>query len=171
MSHTFLRGTVSWKEFKMVRSPFNEIKASSYFAIVFILSALYLVINLISSGEFSGVVLTLFISLYYIFFSRYIYLYSVYLDSIDKDKDNSGNFDEVKDRIVNSVNESINGEKIDNFVDNTRDKIDNVIDDVTEKIEGMGKDSGHKEVSLDKSEIKAVKKKKKKNKDNNGGEE
>lgn len=174
MSHTFLRGTVTWKEFKMERSPFNEIKGNTYFVIVFVLSTLYLVINLISSGEFTGVVLTLFVALYYMFFSRYIYLYGVYLDSIDKDKDNSGNFGEVKEKMVDSVNKAINDDKIDNFVDNTRDKIDNMIDDVTEKIEGLsGEDDGHKEVTLDEEEVASVKKKKKKkkNKSSDRGEE
>ena len=149
MFHTFLRGTISWKEFRLERSPFNEIKSSNYFLIVFVLSTLYLVINLISSGEFSGVVLTLFVSLYYIFFSRYIHLYSVYLDSIDKDKDNVGNFDDVKEKIVNSVTESINKD---------------------EKIEES------EDIKLD-EDVSSVKKKKKdkdkeeKKEDNDGGDE
>ena len=179
MSHTFLRGTVSWKEFGMERSPFNEIKAGNYFVIVFVLSTLYLVINLISTGEFSGVVLTLFVSLYYIFFSRYIYLYSLYLDSIDKDKDNSGNFGEVKEKMVDSVNKVINEEKIDSFVDTTRDKIDEMIDDVSEKLEDLSgsQEAEPEEFILKETEIEVVKKKKKKKKkkkpttENVGGDE
>lgn len=180
MFHTFLRGTISWKEFRLERSPFNEIKAGSYFTMVFVLSTLDLVINLITSGEFSGVVLTLFISLYYIFFSRYVYLYSNYLDSIDKDKDNKGNFDEVREKIVVNINESINGEKIDkivdstkdkidDFVDNTRDKLDDMIDNMAEKIEETEKteEVSDEEVTV----VKKKKKKKKKKTTDNGGEE
>ena len=163
MSHTFLRGTMTWKEFGLEKSPFNEIKANNYFVIVFILSSLYLVINLISSGEFSGVVLTLFISLYYIFLSRYTYLYSTYLDSIDKDKDNSGNFGTVKDNIVNTINENINKDSIDVMVENTRDKLDEVIDNVSDKIEDI--------VSPEKEEPEKEESNKKKNKKKgNGGE-
>ena len=167
MSHTFLRGTISWKEFSLEKSPFNEIKANNYFIIIFILSTLYLVINLISSGKFEGVVLTLFISLYYIFLSRYIYLYSNYLDSIDKDRENSGSFNDVKEKFVNSVNETINNEKIDQIVDDTRDKIDNIIDKTEEKITGVIEEE-KEEIT---QEVKKKKKKKKKKKEKTGGDE
>ena len=47
---------------------------------VTILSILYLAINLIFTDDFDGVVITLFVCIYYMLFSRFTMLYSFYLD-------------------------------------------------------------------------------------------
>jgi hypothetical protein len=55
---------------------------------------------------FSGVILSIFDCLYIVIFGRFIYLYRDYLDSKKKDSDNSGNFDEIKDLVKDTIDDA-----------------------------------------------------------------
>lgn len=113
--HTFFRDTRIWKEFGLEKSPFNEIHNDSYFYIVTILSILYLAINLIFTDDFDGVVITLFVCIYYMLFSRFTMLYSFYLDENGKDSNNSGNFNSIKEKVSEKVNSEVVEEKIEDI--------------------------------------------------------
>ncbi len=166
--HTILRGTRLWKEFHLDRSPFNEIKATGYFYGVFTLCILYLLINLITTNvtQFSGVVITLFVSIYYILFSRYLLLYSNHLDSKNVNCNNKGNFDEIKKNVndtVDKVKDSIDTDKIEEFGSKVNESIDNTVDkivDTTNEIVSNVKEN------IESKEEKNVKNKKHKKKNN-----
>lgn len=151
--HTFFRDTRFWKEFKLNNSPFNEINEESHFYIITIISVIYLALNLIMTDEFSGVVLTLFVTVFYILFSRYIMLYDKYLDEHDKDNDNLGNFDKFRD----AIRENINKEKIQDTIKNVGDSIDKAGD----KIVDASKKTVKKVKNIDKEELKTNLKKSK----------
>lgn len=82
--HTFLRGTRLWKEFGLVKSPFNEITNEGYFYSIMVFAVILLSVNLISSTSFDGTVLTLFDCIYTILFARYVYLYFSFLNMKEK---------------------------------------------------------------------------------------
>lgn len=86
MIHVFLKNTKLWKELKLSKSPFNEIKNENYFYILVILSITLLIVNLIYSKNFDSIVLSLVSMLYTIFLSRYIYIYQEYLEQSTDDK-------------------------------------------------------------------------------------
>lgn len=134
--HTMFRDTRVWKEFKLGNSPFNEITNEIYFYMVIVLSVFLLAVNLISTVVVSGVIISILDAVYVVLFSRYIFLYGSYLDTKKKDINNSGNFDEIKENIKNTVDEV--NEKINNFVE--ENKIDEKIDNVKEKINDEAKE-------------------------------
>lgn len=80
MIHTFLRNTRIWKEFKLEKSPFNEISNNNYFYAIIILSIVLLTINLIEASTFDGVVLSLLGTTYTCILARFIYLYKIHLE-------------------------------------------------------------------------------------------
>lgn len=84
--YTFLPETRIWNELKFNKLPLNEVKNDLFFYIVSVLSITLLLVNLIDVSGFSGVVITVFDTLYIILFSRYIYLYKDYIDKDDKKK-------------------------------------------------------------------------------------
>ena len=104
--HTFLRDTRLWKDFNMKVSPFNELTNDWYFYTLIVLSTGLLIVKLISTLLFSGVILSIFDCLYIIILGRYIYLYRDYLDDKNKDSNNSGNFDEIKDLVKDTIDDA-----------------------------------------------------------------
>ena len=106
MIHTFFRDTRLWKELNMGDSPFNELSNDWYFYTLIVLSTLLLVVKLISTLMFSGVILSIFDCLYIVLFGRYIFLYRDYLDFKKKDLDNDGNFNEIKDFVKDTVEDA-----------------------------------------------------------------
>ena len=80
MIHVFMKNTRFWKELKLEKSPFNEIKNEGYFYTIVVLAIILLVVNLIYSENFDGVVLSLVSIAYTIVLARYIYSYGLYLD-------------------------------------------------------------------------------------------
>lgn len=102
MIHTFLRGTRFWKEFKLKSSMFNELKNTDFFWTLVALSAIDLAINLVFAATYKGVVIAVFDCIYYILFTRYIYLYRVFLDKNELDIDNTGNMDKLRDIVKNA---------------------------------------------------------------------
>ena len=165
--HSVLRGTKLWGEFHLDRSPFNEIKATGYFYAIFTLCILYLLINLITTSDtqFSGVVITLFVSIYYILFSRYLLLYSNYLDEKKENSSNKGSFGEIKksvDEVVEKVKDSIDTEKIEEFGSKVGKSIDDTVDKIVDTTNEMV--SNVKENIETKEKAKKKKKHKKNNK-------
>ena len=68
-------------------------------------------VDLISTVELRGVLLSLLDSAYYLLFGRYIYLYREYLDKHKINSDNSGNFDQIKEVVtekIEDVKEEVN---------------------------------------------------------------
>ena len=98
-SHTLLRGTRFWKEFRLYSSPFNELTNEGVFYSTCVISVFLLAVNLISTVVVSGVVLSLLDTIYYLLFGRYVYLYYEYLDSKKIDSNNDGNFDEFRGKV------------------------------------------------------------------------
>lgn len=161
MFHTLLRDTRIWKEFGLEKSPFNEIHNDSYFYIVSILAILYLAINLIFTDDFNGVVITLFVSIFYMLFSRFIMLYSNYLDSKGIDVNNSGNFDQIKEK----VSEKINVDSVEEKMDQLTEKLEDLENRVKEYTGNIDIEKIKEADDLSKKEVKKKKTSKKKDGD------
>ena len=104
--HTFFRDTRLWKDLKMCDSPFNELSNDWYFYTLIILSSFLLIVKLISTVVFSGVILSILDCIYVVLLGRYIFLYRDYLDDKNKDANNSGNFDEIKDFVKDTIDDA-----------------------------------------------------------------
>ena len=104
--HTFCRDTRLWKDLKMYDSPFNELSNDWYFYTLIVLSLSLLIVKLISTVAFSGVILSILDCIYIVLFGRYIYLYRDYLDGKNKDSNNSGNFDEIKELVKDTLDDA-----------------------------------------------------------------
>lgn len=160
--HTFLRGTRFWKEFKLNKSPFNELGNDWYFNAIMVVEVTLYAVSLISMTTVDGTFLATFDCIYVILFARYIYLYGTYLDSIKKNSNNSGNFGEYREKIaevtedvVDKASKLIDENNIDEKVDDIKDKIEEVVEDTKKKIDQLKEDSDEK-----KEEVKTVSKRK-----------
>ncbi len=154
--HVFFRGTRIWEDFKLKKSPFNELNNDWYFSVIVIISVMLLAVNLISTTTFDGTIVALLDCLYIVLFTRYIFLYRDYLDSEKIDIKNEGNLDEVKAKIsdvVDDISDSLNdiasdvSDTFNKFVDDNH--IDEKIDKAKEKIREV-KDEVSKEVAKNK---------------------
>ena len=134
--HTLFRDTRIWKDFSINKSPFNEITNEFSFYSILVISTFLLIVNLISTVEVSGVVIALLDTIYYILFSRYIYLYRDYLEKKKIGVKNLGNFDELRDKISDTT-KSVEKE-ISDFV--KEKEIDKKIDEIGEKISDTTKE-------------------------------
>ena len=132
--HTFLRNTRIWKDFKLSRSPFNELSNDWYFLTIVILAVLLLAVNLIFANTLAGSIICLLDCIYLILFGRYIYLYRKYLDDKKINNNNEGNFDDYKEKLDNTIDDLT--EKVDNFI--KEQELDKKIDSVKDKITDMG---------------------------------
>lgn len=103
--NVFMRGTRFWNEFSLDKSPFNELSNEWFFWALVIIEIILFSVNLITTATFSGTVLATFDCIYVILFSRYIYLYGVYLDSKKINTKNTGNFNEYREKIGEVVSE------------------------------------------------------------------
>ena len=123
--HTMLRGTIVWKDFRLNKSPFNELSNDTQYYIILVLTVLMLIVDLISTAVLRGIIISALDALFLVLFGRYIFLYRKYLDDNKIDIDNEGNFDEVR-------------KTIDDTVDKAQDKVKDVLDktDIDEKIKG-----------------------------------
>ena len=109
--HTMFRDTFIWKDYKLDNSPFNEIENDWFYYGLLVLVVVNLSVDLISTVELRGVLLSLLDSAYYLLFGRYIYLYREYLDKHKINSDNSGNFDQIKEVVtekIEDVKEEVN---------------------------------------------------------------
>ncbi len=75
MIHSLLYQTRIWKEFKLEKSPLNDISNINYFYTIVILEIILLTINLIQAATLEGTIVSLLVTSYMILFARYIYLY------------------------------------------------------------------------------------------------
>lgn len=130
MVHTLFRDTLVWKEFKLDKSPFNELTNDWLYYAVVLMAISALIINLISTVALSGVLISLLDAVYVVLFGRYIYLYREYLDKNKIDMNNSGNFDDIKKTIKDSVDETT--DKVKSTIEDA--KIDEKIKDVKNTI-------------------------------------
>ena len=78
--HTMFRDTRYWSEFKINKSPFNDISSDSYFSCLIVLASVLLAFNLIFVKSADGAIISILDSLYVMFVGRYIYLYREYLE-------------------------------------------------------------------------------------------
>jgi ABC-type multidrug transport system fused ATPase/permease subunit len=112
MIHTLFRDTLAWKEFRLNYSPFNEITNESYFYSLIVIVVFMLVVNLISTVVFSGLLLSCLDAVYVVLLGRYIYLYREYLDAHQLDSENEGNFDGVRKDIQEVLDSTTIDEKV-----------------------------------------------------------
>lgn len=126
--HVFMRGTRFWKEFSLDKSPFNELSNEWFFWALVIIEVVLFSVNLITTATFNGTVLATFDCIYIILFSRYIYLYGVYLDSKKINVKNIGNFDEYR-------------EKVSEVVSDLGKKSEAIVEDMTSKDDEKSNDS------------------------------
>lgn len=152
--HVFMRGTRFWKEFSLDKSPFNELSNEWFFWALVITEVVLFSVNLITTATFNGTVLATFDCIYIILFSRYIYLYGVYLDSKKINVKNTGNFDEYREKVSEVVSDL--GKKSEAIVEDMTSKDDEKSND-SEK----SSDTTHKNKDDDKT-------KKNNKKDKNG---
>ena len=140
MIHTFLRSTAMWKSMGLNKSPFNEISNSGYFYSILVLSVTLLAVNLVFTTSLDGTILTLMDSIYTILFIRYVFLYGEYLDKKKISINNIGNFDQITDKVKESVNgfvedvkDKIEDAKLDEKFDAAKKKVVEVADNMKEK--------------------------------------
>ena len=157
--HTMSRGTRVWKEFHFSKSPFNELTNEWLFCCILVLASFLLAVRLISTTALSGVILSVLDSIYFALFARYIYLYREYLDKKKIDSNNMGNFDEVRDKINEKVEDASKivqgvldktelddkivdgiqkvGKEIDQFIDDNQinKKVNDTVNDLSEEVE------------------------------------
>jgi len=126
--HTMLRDTRFWKEFRLDHSPFNELNNEWYFNAILVLAIFLLVVNLISTVIVRGIMISILDTLYILLLGRYIYLYCEYLNYNKKDVNNSGNFDEIRENLRNTVEETT--DKIVEATKDMQDKVSDYIEDM-----------------------------------------
>ncbi len=161
--HTFLRGTRFWKEFKLNKSPFNELTNDWYFNAIMVVEVTLYAVSLISMTTVDGTILATFDCVYVILFARYIFLYGAYLDSIKKNSNNIGNFNEYREKIaevteeiVEKTTELIDSSNIEKKLDEVKEKIDDVALDTKKKIEEIKDESKEKKEEI-KEKIEEIK--------------
>lgn len=125
--HTMFRDTRLWHDHHIDKSPFNELSNDWLFGTITIVSVILLAVNLINTAAISGVVLSILDSIYFILFARYIYLYRDYLDKHKLDSNNSGNFDEVREKVQEVLDKTEIDDKIIEASKNVVNKVDNFI--------------------------------------------
>lgn len=97
--HTLLIDTKIWKDFKLEKSPLNEIKGENYYYTLVILSIILLTVNLIQTSTMAGTIISILGCIYTCILSRYIYLYRVHID-LNKDKKKSRKKESSKEQVV-----------------------------------------------------------------------
>ena len=157
--HTMLRGTRVWKDYKLKNSPFNEISNEWYYDFLLIVPTILLIVNLMSSTSLNGVAISLMDYFYILLFARYIYLYREFLDSKAINSKNPGNFDDIKDKVIDTaddikdmvvdtakdvkdkVDDFIEDNKIDEKVDVVKDKVVDTAKDIKDKVDDFVEDN------------------------------
>lgn len=121
--HTMFRGTRVWREYHLSDSPFNELTNDWLFYTVCVLSAFLLAVRLISTTALSGVFLSTLDSIYFLLLGRYIFLYREFLDRKKLDSNNQGNFDEIREKIQDVLDQTDIDEKVIELKDKIVDSI------------------------------------------------
>ena len=161
--HTFLRGTRFWREFKLNKSPFNELTNDWYFNAIMVVEITLYAVSLISMTTVDGTFLATFDCIYIILLTRYVYLYGEYLNLIKKNSNNCGNFDEyrekildVKEEIVEKTDKLINEFDLDKSVEKVTEMIEDTVDNVKEKFDEIKDDSKKNDEVKEKSSRKKI---------------
>ena len=158
MIHTFLRSTRMWKSMNINKSPFNEISNDGYFYSIMVLSITLLAVNLVSTTSLDGTILALMDTAYIILFIRYIFLYGEFLNNKKISINNSGNFDQYREKIVDivedvkdkasdlkeDIEEKIEEVKLDEKIDAAKKKVSDVVQDVKKDINKKSEKKGTK---------------------------
>lgn len=147
--HTLMRDTRVWREFYLSKSPFNEMPNEFMFYSILLISAILLVVNLISTIAISGVFISVLDTVYIMLMARYIYLYRVFLDKKKIDVGDTMNLEDLKEKI-NEVDKKVStrldefGKDIDNYVKEKEidKKIDKAKDTVVKTAKDVGKQIG-----------------------------
>ena len=161
--HTFLRGTRFWREFKLNKSPFNELTNDWYFNAIMVVEITLYAVSLISMTTVDGTFLATFDCIYIILLTRYVYLYGEYLNLIKKNSNNCGNFDEyrekildVKEEIVEKTDKLINEFDLDKSVEKVTEMIEDNDDKIKEKSDEIKDDSKKNDEVKEKSSRKKI---------------
>ena len=128
--HTMFRDTRVWTDYKLERSPFNEITNEVYLYIIVTVTVFLLAVNLINTVALSGVVIAILDAVYFLLIGRYVYLYRDYLDKRHINTNNSGNFDEVREKVKETLDKA--NDNIQEILDKT--EIDDVIVEKTKEV-------------------------------------
>ncbi len=129
--HTFLRGTILWKDFKLKESPFNELTNEWYFRGIVIVEIILYTVSLISSTTLNGVVLATFDCIYIILLAKFVYLYGAFLDKKKKNINNNGNFDEYREKVI-EIKDNFS-EKSEKIIDEAKEVSDKLVEEVKNK--------------------------------------
>lgn len=108
--HIFFRKTGIWKEFKLEKSPFNEVSNESYFYILVVLIVISLGVNLVETNSMKIIFLLLLESIYLVMFVRYVYLYGLHLHN-KKEKQYASlkdKVEDIKDEIISDIKDTSN---------------------------------------------------------------
>lgn len=154
LSHTLLRDTRIWSEFKLNNSPFNELSNSWYFYAITLLEIILLAVNFIIVYVFDGVVLSLLDCGLTVLFARYIYLYRVYLIKKDSKKHADGEIDTVKETVDASMDvlkTVYEDNEIDKKIEKVNEKIVEVKDKVVDKVKEVKEDINKEKQKNEKS--------------------
>jgi hypothetical protein len=139
LSHTLFRDTTIWKDFYMSYSPFNELTNEWFFYTILVVTVISLAVDLISTVEIDGVVLSFLDALYYGLFARYIFLYREFLDKKKLDADNAGNFDEVREKVQDVLDQTEIDDKIVDGIKTVHEKVDTFVkeNEIDKKVENV----------------------------------
>ena len=88
LSHSLLKNTRWYKEFRLNKSLFNDISNDGYFISILSITIACLLVILIDAISYDVIVLSLFDALYLLLFIRFIYLYNEFIASKELKKKN-----------------------------------------------------------------------------------
>lgn len=147
--HTLLRSTRLWESANLGKSPFNEITNNGYFSTIVVLAITLLAVDLISSTSLDGTILSLLDTAYVGLFVRYIFLYGEFLDSRKISINNVGNFNEIKEKISDSVDNFVEKHDLDDKVENIKEIVNDFSSDMKEKVVDIKEDLQEKIEKVD----------------------
>lgn len=127
LAHVFLRNTRVWNDYKLKKSPFNELGNDWLFSAVVVLSVVKLAVVLLFTTSLDGAFISFLDCIFICFFGRYIYLYREYLDMKKIDANNDGDFTEIKEKINDFVEEN----DLDETIDSIKDKVNDFGEDLS----------------------------------------
>ena len=78
--HTMFKDTRYFNDFRINKSPFNDITNDGYYSCILVLTSILLAFNLIMVTSIDGAIITILDSMYYLLLARYVYLYRDYLE-------------------------------------------------------------------------------------------
>ena len=92
-----------------------------------------------SSTSLNGVAISLMDYFYILLFARYIYLYREFLDSKAINSKNPGNFDDIKDKVMDTADDI--KDKVVDTADDIKDMVVDTAKDVKDKVDDFIEDN------------------------------